>query len=246
MRLIICAAPALLLFSAAATSAIGQTVEYRLEGTAIWWREGSADGGVTWQRGTMIVPQQTPSVMIRSWCSFTQSGRQYFGGCFLDAYVGGTGLGDAVDSPFVGYLAHGLLQPRRFGDIIKLDDVDDLEPPGLGTEWLTPSQPVPNVGPYTYANPINRLVEYQLLLDGTEGSRRVDAVFRPLPRIAHLPDRPIVIHDMDDWFRPIAPLLTHEPLTIRVVPAPGTALGIAGGVILSTSSSRRRRRSSGP
>ncbi len=216
----------------------GQTINWRLEGTGTWWWEGSIDGAQTWQRGVLSVPESTSSVIVRAWCSFPAGARYYFGSAVLDAYVSGAGPNDTMDSGFVGYLGHGLLQPRRFGDIIKLDDVDDTEPPGLGAEWLFANQPPPSVGPYTFANPITRLVEYRLHLDGSPGDRVASAVFNTISSIGDLPDRPVIVQDMDNWFSPIVPLITHEPLTIRVIPSPGSALAITVAILIP-----RRRRS---
>lgn len=208
----------------------------RLEGTArIWW-EASMDNGTTWTQGLAVVPENTTSVLVRSQCQFDFPFLQnYYSGASLDATVQGmtgSGLTDSASAILRNTRGIQPLQATRFGQVLKIDDFDDPHPPGQGPLWVTVVQyaaisPVPT-NPYW-------MLQYQLNLDGTSGDRLIDAVFRQPPTIPQGRYLAIGTYGSDVIYYPT---LRIDPLTIRVIPAPGmVGLLFAGPVILV----RRRR-----
>jgi hypothetical protein len=233
----------LLAISIVATAAHAQTV--RFEGQATWWWEASADGGATWSASTLEVPQSQGTVRVRTTCSFPPVFGYYLGGAAIDQRITGVsnaGLNDTLSILNVGIMSVQTFAARRFGNILKIDDVSDTLPPGEGSAHLFIGQPNPSIGPYTLANPITNLVVFDLHLDGSAGDRFVDAWWRDwTPNYPQIPPGPRIHVRNRDLADPdiIVPDLTVNPLTIRVIPAPGAvavlaAFGFAVG--------RRRRR----
>jgi hypothetical protein len=233
----------LLAISVAASATHAQTV--RFEGQATWWWEASADGGATWSQSVLEVPSNQPAVRVRAACSFPQVFGYYFGAAFIDQRITGlnnAGLGDSLTILNVGILSAQTFAARRFGNVLKIDDINDVLPPGEGQGHLGIGQPNPSIGPYTLANPIINLVVFDLHLDGSAGDRFVDAWWRDwTPNYPQIPPGPRIHVRNRDLADPdiIVPDLTVNPLTIRVIPAPGAvAVLLAPGLAIA----RRRRR----
>lgn len=209
----------------------------RLEGEATIWWEASTDGGSNWQRGTVLVTDPNQRVAIRSQCQFNfPYPLNYFSGVSFDATIdrlGGSRSVDGVEQILRNTRGSQPLNVQQFQSTIKIDDIDDLQPPGQGPLWV-------NVVQYAAVSPRPDnpylMLRYDLALDGVRGDRLVDAVFRerggPIPAGRYLN---IGIYGSDVLYYPS---LTIQPLTLRVVPAPSAGLVLFLGLF---GASRRRR-----
>jgi hypothetical protein len=215
----------------ATTSASAQGISYRIEGEATWWWEASADGGATWTPSFLEVPAGQGVVKVRASCAFPPGPRHYFAGAMIDQTITGlnhAGLNDTVVVTDQGFTNPQTLNSLRFGNVLKIDDESDTLPPGEGPSNWGIFQPGHAVGPWTYANPVLGLMDFDLYLDGTAGDRLIDAWWRDWS--AYFPNDPIIANmgpailmlnrNLVDWDY-IYPDLTVNPLTIRVIPAPG-------------------------
>ncbi len=208
-----------------------------LQQTATVYWEGSSDGGATWHAGSIVVPQDQPEVMVRSWVSWTGAdSTTAFSGTLFDGVVRNVGPGDAI----VDIGVHRLpviatnYVASRFGSIIKVDQPADTLPPGLGAGWLNP-QNWPSHVFFNSQMPFP-LAQFTLVLDGTAGTRQVGQVFRVPP--GQPPNGVVGILTNSGLTFSILPT-TAIDLDITVVPAPGAiALLVLGGVVAA----RRRRR----
>lgn len=202
----------------------------------------SQDLGSTWIPDSIAVPSGTTTpILVRAmvaWQSHTST-FDGFGGMNLDAFVArtpGSGTGDWILNPLTRN--NGGLQSRpdvgvlAFPDLLKIDRLTDVLPPGLGTGWVSPGQ-IPNFEGFSTANPIE-IITYSYLLDGTAGIRTVSA------SVAARPDGTnAAFFDLDFGSTPQFVPLTHHPATITVIPAPPAAtLAILS---LGGLASRRRR-----
>jgi len=213
-----------------------QAQNIRFEGSASIWWEASFDGGATWQRELVTAPSSTRSVMVRSVCDFERGPQYYFNGIGLDGTV--TGIGGAGERDVATGLRRNAvgIQPlaaQRFANVIKLDDADDREPPGLGPLRIVVVQsqalgPYPTITPYW-------MIQYNLSLDGSTGDRVVDAWYRVPPGFPQDRYVAIGINFSQDL---IYPSVTNHPLTIRVVPSPASVFVVLSGMATFV---RRRR-----
>lgn len=239
------------MFVVAIVSCAASAQGYRLTGEATWWWEASSDGGSTWTPSLLEVSSEQSVVKVRASVAFPPDRWHYFQGARIDQMitgVNGAGLNDTVVVTDPGFTNQQTLASRRFGSVVKIDDVSDILPPGEGPGHWGIFQPGFSTGPWTYANPVLGVIDFNLNLDGSEGDRLVGAwwrdwtVFYPNdPVVANLPPTIRVANNNpftgQDY---IFPTLTIHDLTIRVVPAPScaallaTACGFAGA--------RRRRR----
>ncbi len=209
------------------------------DGTATWSWEASTDGGATWHRGMLEVPTSQGAVQVRSSLAFppppTGSGGG-FSTAALDGVVSGAGPLDSISHLSGGHLLSGNFVASRFGSTLKIDDPVDTLPPGLGSRWAVLAQSRNQTG-RSLANPII-LLSYTLSLDGSFGDRVIDGIFRQRP---NYPLGHVVSIDMgrNEEAPTLVPFVIQEPLTIRVVPGPATAiLGVLG---LAFASRRRSR-----
>lgn len=230
-------------FGCAAAPAFAQT--FRFEGEATWWWEASVDGGATWSQSLIEVSQQQTSVRIRANCSFPAVNGYYLGSAIIDQRV--TGVNGAGPNDNLSLISAGIMSVQtfavsRFANVLKIDDAADTLPPGVGSSHIYIGQPNPSMGPYTLANPINGLVVFDLLLDGTSGDRHVDAWWRDwTPFFPQVPPGPQVFIWNRSLMDPdrIVPALTVNDLTIRVIPAPGVVALL--GAACAFAGVRRRR-----
>lgn len=211
---------------------------YRLTGEASWWWEASGDGGSTWSPSLLEVPATQSLVKVRASVSFPPDRWHYFMGAMIDQTitgVNGAGPNDTAVVTDPGFFNPQTLVSRRFGNVLKIDDVSDTLPPGEGSGNWGIGQPSFAAGPWTYANPVIGVIDFNLNLDGSEGDRLVSAWWRNWtawfpndPVVANLPPTILVANNNpftgQDF---ILPTLTINDLTIRVVPAPGVVALLA-------------------
>lgn len=237
--------------SAAVTLAIIGTAvcdapaQYVLEGRATFSWEASIDGGATWTRGTLQVSPTQASVQVRASCAFTNIAPLcYFGYAEFDGTivgVDGAGMGDWLSAEsIVNQGPQFAIVGTRFGNLLKIDHLSDLALPGEGTRWVSVGQNSPSAGgptrPGSFANPYAELLSYQLNFDGTPGDRLIGGVFRQFPTLP--PDRNVIVWEWHGQFRTFAQQMTQDPLTIRVMPAPGV---VVVAIVASCIAGRRRR-----
>lgn len=215
-------------------------------GTATLQWQLSADQGQTWHAGLLEVPRSQTSVLVRSIAQWDQDAGIMFSGVRMDMVWrsdASGGLSDElVDLTYNPRLV-GTLNPigaSRFGHDVKIDDLRDTLPPGLGTRGVPVNQPPINFGvPVDLSNPIS-LFTYRVVLDGTEGDRTATAYFiAPLTPPGNTSDRLMQIYTTPEGANNI-PLSALQDCTLRVIPAPAGTLFIAAGAALA----RRRRRPS--
>lgn len=151
---------------------------------ALWTWQVSSDGGSTWRDGSVEVSTTQPSVRVRcliDWVDPDAVTYAFARVSSFDAIVAGmdgAGPGDRVENYARPYpLDRGARQTivaTRFGNTIKMDDSRDTFAPGVWTRGVFPAQLVENYseGHFTRAKPIS-VFEYDLVLDGTLGVRRI-------------------------------------------------------------------------
>lgn len=215
-------------FLGIARSSSAQT-QYVLGGPATWTWRASLDGGQSWATSLVEAPQSQASVIIQALVAFPAEPTRYLGIVALDGTisgVGGAGPLDTVSDIFRGAL-YNVPQAAalRFGNVIKVDFIWDTQPPGEGPWWFFIGQPAPGLGAVLFDNPLF-VMQYTLNLDGSPGDREIGGVWR---RFVQFPDGDYAY--THSFLQPdviTAHPLTHEPLTIHVLPAPGAwALGLA-------------------
>jgi len=242
------AAGLVVVFGCATAPALAQG--YRLAGEATWWWEASADGGTTWTPALLEVPSTQGMVKVRACVAFPPDRWHYFQGARIDQTItgmNGAGSSDTVVVTDPGFTNQQTLASRRFGNVLKIDDVSDTLPPGEGAAHWGIFQPGFSAGPWTYANPVIGVIDFNLNLDGSEGDRFISAWWRDWtafypndPVVANLPPTIRVANNNpftgQDY---IFPTLTINDLTIRVVPAPGAVALLASACAFA--GVRRRR-----
>lgn len=191
-------------------------------GTAWLTWQASVDGGDTWTSGQVSAAPGT-RVKVRGLVDWSADAGYSLSACSFDAVLRGlSGSGGAdqiLDSrrppplEFVGQT----LEASRFGDLIKIDDSRDTQPPGLGTLAIRSSQPAEDFGqPHTNARPLS-VFECTLALDSSLGMREFSSLWWTTPT----GQQRILL-----WRSPHAQDLQNTPeaimvrLRINVVPAP--------------------------
>lgn len=212
------------------------------QGTATWRWEASIDGGASWQGGLIETLHNPRIVLVRAMVSFeTFAHNAYLGGAWLDPYVLTPGPGDDILSSTApvgstSRLATTAASPDRFPGLLKLDHVDDHEPPGQGPAWYRAiQQTYQTINEPIWDNPMF-LMGFTLLLDGTPGDRRVEAVFRDY---FGYPGRPIGVDTIRPYTISMLQAVDQVPVTIRVLPAPGSFALVASAGVWGLA--RRRR-----
>lgn len=215
-------------------------------GTATFTWQGSTDGGASWEEGSVSAAPNS-SVLMRSvvaWSAVPHTGHA-FGTVRFDVAVSDSGEGDAVGG--MGYGPYGTGVPStvaatRFGSTIKIDDVRDTLPPGLGGRTVQPSQLTPQIEyPIDLRNPAP-VFYFRVDVDGTEGTRTVSAIFAPPVPGGNDIDRFVFLY-YDVGGANNLPLSTYGGhFAIRVVPSPGGCGVVVFGVVWGCS--RRRGRDS--
>jgi hypothetical protein len=219
-----------------------QVTNFVRYGQAIWTYEGSVDGGSTWQRGLIeAVPGAT--VQVRALGFFDRATPScYYGSTFYDAQITNASLDDSVSRLGFGQLLYNIFLPslnvQRFpNNTLKIDFATDIDPPGVGSRWLSPGQPHPSA---TIANIFDNpllVMSFDYQLDMTEGDRVISNAFRRVSFPGLQTDEYLTVYDSLDFFTLYAEPIRQEPLTLRVVPAPGSASILLIGMVLG---SRRR------
>ena len=205
-------------------------------GEGHWWWEASTDGGVSYSAGLVEVPQTQGSVLVRGRFEFPAGQRHYFGLAGLDAAVFNAAPGDSITNATGGEaMISGVV--HRLPGILKIDAIDDTLPPGQGPGWTGLRQDPPWTLPVpSYSNPIT-LVEYSLTLDPTPGNRLIGGIFVYFDVDGHSTAATIYSTYFTDRDTVYRVSFTQDPLTVRVVPAPGVMALAGAGVALA---SRRR------
>ncbi len=221
--------------SCASRALAQQDPRYILDGTASLWWEGSWDGGQTWHRNVMEVEPGARSVQVRFGCQWSLPVPGFFGGAYLDPFVSGAHATDSMGGiSFVPLTGGAFDILHRLGDILKFDLPEDTALPGQGPYWTVVSNRWPEF-PAVLDNPV-QLMTYRVDLSGEPGDRVVNAAFATSSEWG--PERRVQIFSEIRALDHYVPLTTHEPLTIRVVPAPAP-LALLG---VSLALARRRRR----
>jgi hypothetical protein len=204
--------------------------------TSLW--QLSLDNGQTWQSGTVVAPQSQTSVKVRNFVTWGDGVTLHpFGRAEFDGVVRsleGAGLGDSVTN--IRGVFSGIFQPpliniqgRRWApDIIKIDSIGDTQAPG--------NFPFVTLGAGQGSGPLGPLsiFEYDLVLDGTAGSRLITAAWRMSPQ-----NQPNLVVGLLGNPGPYEWQVTLQEATLVVVPSPAglAVLGVASSVLM------RRRRS---
>lgn len=203
--------------------------------------EASLDSGQTWQRGLVQVDNPAARVQVRALVDWEYPGSYALASVQFDATVtthGSSGLADLADdlervSPFhLGFSQ--TLAAMRFGNVLKIDDVTDPHPPGLGQGRVRMNQLIEVAGfPFTRDNPA-LVFRYTLVLDGTTGLRTASHVWFPHPTQG-TPVRPTVFLTPEGATASPGTILI-QPLELNVIPAPATL-----GLLLPLLAFHRRR-----
>jgi hypothetical protein len=231
-----------ILFAFATTCVVSAPVS--AQGTLRFAWQGSVDGGATWVGDRVEVADPDAEVLVRAQIRWEDSPGYALASAWYDVTitcVQGAGLGDEVVGinriePFTS--AQQTVVATRFGAVVKIDDVRDDMPPGVGTRSVVSSQVAEMFGlPFSRENPVN-FFQFSFALDGTLGTRVVSHIFPvtsggavTAPALYTTPRAGVTI-----------PFAISFPLEIVVVPAPGVGfLGACGAFVLVG----RRRRSTG-
>lgn len=218
--------------------------------TATFAWEVSADGGATWQRGTVGVPQSQSSVLVRAWVGWNRDlPSQTFSQCQFDATVTTPGrqsadIIDHVNEGNAGWWSQnggqgiGNFGITAFADVQKIDDIRDIDAPGQGPRWISPLNLSPVIGGLHEENPAI-VFNYRLTLDGMAGDRHIGAIFRVLD--PQNPDRLVRIYT--DGVSPANVPTTVLDAVVTVIPAPTTAFLFGASTLLISSRRRRSLRS---
>ncbi len=217
-------------------SAITNAQAYRFEGSASFSWQSSTDQGVTW-RSNIVETSPGADLLIRAHVAFESGPGRYLNYTAFDPFVTSAGLGDQADSfSFVfPWTSTAFLASFHEGSTLRIEYGNDGAPPGQGAGWVVANQN-PSIHPITSANPIS-IFSFRYHADSTPGDRILETRFqRPASwedgrfmRIGVFADPDLTVY---------VPMVTVEPLTIRVIPAPSALGALAAGFIVAA---RRRR-----
>lgn len=201
----------------------------------------STDGGATWAGGNVQVQPSQASVLFRavaSWDGFNAVG---FAGTQFDSVISNAGAGDAVANPTrPGTTSGGSAQTlvaTRFGTQIKIDDSRDTAAPGAGARGVFPGQLAQQFAGtnFSSANPLV-IFQFQLNLDGTEGTRSVNNLYIA-PSGGDTVSRYMRVYTSGTGAQN-TPTSTTTGASVEVIPSPG-ALALLG---MGLAAAGRRRR----
>lgn len=205
-------------------------------GTAWLTWQASVDGGTTWASGQVDAVPGT-QVKVRGLVDWSADAGYSLSACSFDAVVRGSlGAGGADQildprRPFPLDFVNQTLEATRFGDLIKVDDSRDTQPPGLGTLAIRSSQPAEDLGqPHTNARPVS-VLDCTLALDSSLGMREFSSLWWTTPT----GQQRILL-----WRSPHAqdlqntPEAIMRPLQINVVPSPPGMLALGAGAVFLT------------
>lgn len=122
----------------------------------------------------------------------------------------------------------------RFGNVVKIDDVRDTLPPGVGTLWIQCQQLPEKFNPNFSTERPAPVFEFLLQLDGTHGPRTVNHLY---PLNVHGWEMGPRVYLTPDGQQGVPGPLLRAPLHLNVIPAPASL-----GLLLPLLALRRRRR----
>ena len=198
--------------------------------------EASTDGGQSWQGGLVELEPGPRTVQVRIRADWTPEAGYAFARCQFDIIIENAGTADDASDflrpvPFTG-LPQSIMA-MRFGSIIKIDDSRDTLPPGMGLRGVHPTQVAENFNPDFDASRPVTVFYMSVLLDGTPGARLVTAMIPPHPG-TFVPSA--MLYTTSSGMERVVPA-SPVPLTLNVIPAPGSLLLAPALLALS----RRRR-----
>lgn len=207
--------------------------------TASFWWEVSLDNGSTWTASNIEVTTEQQYIWLRARSSFVSDDwRTIFGRVFFDPFVSGASQGDDIDQWSYEEM-NWAIRPtvrHRLGNLIKLDQPNDVQPPGLGSGGLTPFQPIPILTyDYDRNNPVT-VFSFRLALDGVPGTREVSCALMHL-NADNAPDRYTLVWSRGastEWTGYMLPTSSSPPLAITITTCSadldnGMGLGIPDG-----------------
>lgn len=155
-------------------------------GTATITWQASIDDGSTWRSGNVDVEFTQPRVLVRALVDWSRDAGVAYATSTFDVQVSDVAPGDSVSnmrrpSPLDQYHTQTIVSSRFAGTILKIDDENDMLPPGLGALGVLPIQITPNFGgPFTDSRPLS-IFEFEFTHDGTLGRRGVTQFFTQGP-----------------------------------------------------------------
>ena len=219
----------------------------------------SLDNGTTWQTGSIVAPQSQASVWVRAVTTLRESGVAVPSGSVpnltyalmegwsttaapnADVVTGVSRITPAVPVavlPSPRPLSLQSAVSRRVDNVLFVDRITDTLPPGQGLGIAIDNFPGGQGQVHGIANPLPIFL-MSIGLDGTVGDRVLSGAFVsgsrfsiPVPAghvLAGNPGAP------STW---TAAPVTQFPVTLTIVPSPGGAAVVVGGVMLAL---RRRR-----
>jgi hypothetical protein len=205
----------------------------------------STDNGTTWQAHALTVPQSQPSVLIRmnmtvldGGVSAPTNGLLYFSEALFESYVttatpSGDSLSDiaVLRSPAVGGppLVSGPYAGRRVGNVLAVDRINDVTPLGSSPGVFISNVATPfGSGPFRQ-NPLT-VLQYRLQLDGSGGDRVCSSAFLPYSTFFSTAsaNEVSVTDGRSGTNQFVVVPVTQTPATLTVIPAPGSAVIVAG------------------
>jgi hypothetical protein len=209
--------------------------------TATW--EISTDSGATWSAGSVNVPITQTAVRARYMLTWgtTPSNQEFFNTAVFSptiSGVDGAGMSDTVTNIRGVQLTLGPLPANIQGRRWRVDEIkigSDDSPPPNGPVSLNGFDALQEI--YYFGNPVS-ILEYDLQLDGSLGSRRLSAVWRPRPSN---PSNPFALSVVSFTPGPLVYSYTFNDATLVVIPAPASLAlpGVASAMLLC----RRRSQS---
>lgn len=203
--------------------------------------EVSLNGGQTWQGGAVEVADPFARLRVRAMVDWFHPGSYAFAHLAMDVTITAApefGAADAVLDPSrIAPFDSARNQTHvatRFGHVIKIDEVRDTLPPGVGPRWVVCSQLPENFSENFSTERPAPIFKFALQLDGTVGTRIVDHVYGRMPGEGE--SGPLVYLTPDGQMDMPRSIL-RGPLNLVVVPAPG-ALGVLLPLLLAA---HRRR-----
>ena len=186
----------------------------------------SQDEGHTWHGGTVEIADPFAHVRIRAIGDWYYPGAYAFASVSMDITITCADMSGENDSvtnaaplaPFDAFQAQTYVA-TRFGHVMKIDEIRDTLPPGMGPRWVRCYQLPQNSNPnFSTAQPAP-IFEFALQLDGTAGTRVVDHVNPRLPGEGEVGP---LLYTTPEGGLATPPTILRGPLNLVVIPAPAT------------------------
>jgi len=200
----------------------------------LWWEVNDGSG---WQSGDITT--SNTSLAIRRMASWNAPSGTIFGFTLFDATVNTvSGTADAASNMRITSefnYTQGL-SAFRFGNVIKIDQAIDSQPPGVGSSWINPFNE-PTLADPNRNNPVE-LMRFTLnLTPGAFGMRTISEVHGRLPFTgANTSDRVMWLY-IDQNTRDL-PVTTRLDARINYIPSPGSLALLS--VVVGIAARRRR------